>query len=60
MLSKAFILVSPNLPIGSFSYSQALETCVEEKLISCSQDFEKWLEANLKHSLQTCDLPLLK
>lgn len=60
MLSKAFILVSPNLPIGSFSYSQALETCVEEKLISCSEDFEKWLEANLKHSLQTCDLPLLK
>lgn len=60
MLSKAFILVSPNLPIGSFSYSQALETCVEEKLITCSEDFEKWLAANLKHSLQTCDLPLLK
>ena len=59
MLSKAFILVSPNLPIGSFSYSQALETCVEEKLITCSEDFEKWLAANLKHSLQTCDLPLL-
>ncbi|HAO92275.1 MAG TPA: urease accessory protein UreF, partial [Succinivibrio sp.] len=57
MLSKAFILVSPNLPIGSFSYSQALETCVEEKLITCSEDFEKWLAANLKHSLQTCDLP---
>ena len=29
MIASAFSLVSPNLPIGAFSYSEALEAAVE-------------------------------
>ena len=59
MQSGALMLVSPNLPIGSFSYSQALESAVENGLVTSEEDFSKWLEDNLRHSLVKNDLPLL-
>ena len=41
MLASAFSLISPNLPIGGFSYSQALESAVEIGLIGDSETFKK-------------------
>lgn len=60
MLAYAFSLVSPNLPIGGFSYSQALEAAVEYGVVSNSKCFQNWLLQSLKHNLSHCDLPLLK
>ena len=60
MLASAFSLISPNLPIGGFSYSQALESAVELGLIGDSETFKKYLEHNLKHTIKNFELPLLK
>lgn len=40
MNPAAFSLVSPNLPIGGYSYSQALEAAVECALVKNAEDFK--------------------
>ena len=60
MIASAFSLVSPNLPIGAFSYSEALETAVENKVVTDSDSFYKWLIHNLKRSLVYFELPVLR
>ncbi len=59
MNPAAFSLVSPNLPIGGYSYSQALEAAVECALVKNAEDFKKWLYQCLRHNLEKTDLPLL-
>ncbi|MGN0916380.1 MAG: urease accessory protein UreF [Succinivibrio sp.] len=59
-ISSALMLVSPNLPVGSFGYSQGLESFVEQKFVTDSDSFEKYLSHNLKYVLGYSDLPLLK
>ena len=39
MIASAFSLVSPNLPIGAFSYSEALESAVENKIVTDCDSF---------------------
>ena len=60
MIASAFSLVSPNLPIGAFSYSEALESAVENKIVTDCDSFYKWLIHNLKRSLGYFELPVLR
>lgn len=60
MIASAFSLVSPNLPIGAFSYSEALEAAVENRVVTDSDSFYKWLIHNLKRSLVYFELPVLR
>ena len=60
MIASAFSLVSPNLPIGAFSYSEALESAVENKIVTDCDSFYKWLIHNLKRSLAYFELPVLR
>jgi urease accessory protein len=52
-------LLSPVLPVGSFSYSQGLEWAVQDKWISDEKDFLHWLLEWIDGSLAQQDLPLL-
>lgn len=59
-LLRLLHLVSPSLPIGSFTYSQGMEWAVECGWITTANDLESWLE-NLLHSGMTyLDLPILQ
>lgn len=48
-LLKLLQLASPALPVGAFSYSEGLETLVEQGALSSSQALEHWLTQELKH-----------
>ncbi|MGN1281356.1 MAG: urease accessory protein UreF [Succinivibrio sp.] len=60
MLSAVLTLISPNLPVGGFGYSQGLESAVETGLISSADGFREFLWHNLINSLSCSDLPLLE
>jgi urease accessory protein len=49
-LLKILQLSSPNLPLGAYSYSEGLETLVEQKKINSSEDLFNWLSQQLKFS----------
>ncbi|WP_227430048.1 urease accessory protein UreF [Psychrobacter sp. I-STPA6b] len=53
------MLASSNLPIGSYTYSQGVETAIEVGLISDEQTALAWLEDYLKLALLGFELPLL-
>jgi urease accessory protein len=52
-------LASPALPIGGFSYSQGLESAVEEGLIHDAQSAQAWIESGLATMLGANELPML-
>jgi urease accessory protein len=56
-LCRALHLASPALPIGSFSYSQGLETAVELGLIQNEEDAAKWIADGLTEVVARCDAP---
>jgi urease accessory protein len=58
-LSRALHLASPALPIGSFSYSQGLETAVELGLVTNEQDALRWIANGLTEIVGRCDAPLV-
>ena len=58
-LSRALHLASPALPIGSFSYSQGLETAVELGLVTNEQDALSWIANGLTEIVGRCDAPLV-
>jgi urease accessory protein len=58
-LLRLLQLVSPSLPIGSFTYSQGIEWAVESGWIRDLGDLEDWLEGLLHGPLAQVDLPLL-
>lgn len=57
---RLFQLISPSLPVGSFTYSQGLELAVEAGWVSSVEQFEQWLSAQLNYSLATLELPILE
>ncbi len=59
-LLRLLHLVSPNLPTGSFSYSQGLEWTVENGWIHDTESFTAWLLDLLHNSMGRVDIPLLK
>jgi urease accessory protein len=58
-LLRLLHLVSPTLPVGSFSYSQGLEWAVEAGWVSDEESLRGWLESILQSSLCRVDVPLL-
>ena len=53
-------LLSPTLPVGSYSYSQGLEWAVEQQWVSTETEFERWLVELIHGPLSQQDLPLLR
>ncbi|RQP21666.1 urease accessory protein UreF [Piscinibacter terrae] len=52
-------LASPALPVGGFSYSEALEAAVEAGLVTSEAQAADWLEDQLALGLSRSDLPAL-
>jgi urease accessory protein len=52
-------LASPALPVGGFSYSEALETAVESARVTGEAQAADWLLSQLRLSLTRADLPAL-
>jgi urease accessory protein len=52
-------LASPALPVGGFSYSEALEAAVEAGLVCNEAQATRWLQDQLHLSLARADLPAL-
>lgn len=52
-------LISPNLPVGAFTYSQGMEWAVECGWLTNKQEARRWLQSVLRDSLQTLELPVL-
>jgi urease accessory protein len=58
-LCRALHLASPALPIGSFSYSQGLETAVDLRLIRNEEDACRWIGDGLCEIIGRCDAPVV-
>ena len=58
-LCRALHLASPALPIGSFSYSQGLETALELGLIQNEEDAFTWIADGLTEIIGRCDAPVV-
>ncbi|MDO6462357.1 urease accessory protein UreF [Granulosicoccaceae sp. 1_MG-2023] len=52
-------LISPSLPVGSFTYSQGLEWAVEAGWVKDADDLQAWLGHLLREALAATDLALL-
>ncbi len=59
-LLKLMQLVSPSLPIGSFTYSQGIEYAVECGWIDSDDALQQWLEDQMLTSIAQLDLPVLQ
>jgi urease accessory protein len=59
VLIELMRLASPALPVGGFSYSEALEAAVESARVADADSARDWLLDQLHLSLARCDLPLL-
>ena len=42
-------LASPTLPVGAYSYSEGLETLVEQGIVRDSESLSRWLSQELQH-----------
>jgi len=58
-LLRLLQLVSPSLPIGMYSYSQGLETAIDDGLVSNAEQTYRWLNGMLRYSLMPTDLAIL-
>ena len=59
-LLRLMHLVSPSLPIGSFTYSQGIEWAVENDWVSTADELEAWMENLLHTGMTHLDLPVLQ
>ena len=57
-LLRLLQLVSPGLPIGMYSYSQGLESAVEDTWITNAQQASEWISGLMENCLIRVDLPL--
>ncbi len=57
---RLFQLISPNLPVGGFTYSQGLEWAVEAGWVTGPDSFESWLTDQVEEGLVHLDWPLLR
>lgn len=56
---RLYQLVSPSLPVGSFTYSQGLEWAIEKGWVHNVETLSDWLTTQLMESLATLELPVL-
>ena len=59
-LLRLLQLSSAALPVGGYSFSQGMETAVEEGWLTSRVGVEQWLVPQLQGSLARVDLPLLR
>lgn len=59
-LLRLLHLVSPSLPIGSFTYSQGIEWAVECGWIATPDDLQAWLASQLHGGMTYVDIPVLQ
>jgi urease accessory protein len=59
VLIELMRLASPALPVGGFSYSEALEAAVDRGRVSDVESARTWLLDQLELSVARCDLPLV-
>lgn len=52
-------LISPALPIGSFSYSQSLEYAIDAGLLKTEAEIESWLKTQMRFGLAKLDLAMI-
>lgn len=57
---RLYQLVSPSLPVGSFTYSQGLEWAIEKGWVCCPRTLTEWLSAQMTGALATLELPVLR
>lgn len=53
-------LASPTLPIGSFAYSQGLETAIDREIVGCKVSLEDWCRDAMTLGLARLDLSFLE
>ncbi len=58
-LLKLMQLVSPTLPVGAYSYSEGLETLVQQGIIAEAKALTPWLQHELSFGLVRVDASLL-
>jgi urease accessory protein len=58
-LLRLFQLTSQSLPVGSFAYSQGLESAVEESFVTNEEALLDWTNSQLQHCIGRVDLPML-
>lgn len=58
-LLRLLQLVSPGLPIGMYSYSQGLESAVDDGLVNSAETARDWIGGVLRHSMMCVDVPIL-
>lgn len=56
---RLWMLVSPGLPVGGFSYSQGLEQAVQLRWVASRADAESWIGGVARRLLPAVDLPYL-
>ncbi|MBP3141226.1 urease accessory protein UreF [Aliivibrio fischeri] len=56
---RLYQLISPSLPVGSFTYSQGLEWAIEKGWVTNVTELKHWLSNQLMDSLATLELPVL-
>ena len=59
VLIELMRLASPALPVGGFSYSEALEAAVDNGRVGDADAAREWLLDQLQLSVARCDLPLV-
>ncbi|MFH6840442.1 urease accessory protein UreF [Providencia sp. 2024EL-00732] len=57
---RLYQLVSPSLPVGSFTYSQGLEWAIENGWVTTPDTLASWLTAQMTHAIATLELPVLR
>lgn len=58
-LIRLFQLISPSLPIGSYTYSQGIEWAVEQGWVQDENELQEWLTSILQTTMLYLDVPLL-
>ncbi len=58
-LARLFQLISPSLPIGSYTYSQGVEWAAETGWIRSEDDLFEWMRGLIETNLCYLELPLL-
>jgi urease accessory protein len=58
-LARLLQLASPTLPVGAYSYSQGLESAIEDGIVKDAGSAESWVRDVLSFSVGSFELPLL-
>lgn len=57
-LMQLLRLCSPTLPIGSYAYSQGLETACHNEYVKDKESLTSWIKGILTHNIQHLDIPI--